>query len=517
MNPNIRKRRRQGSGCLQRKETLSRLSSRIGLRSTGLLVFAGRLISAFTGLLFTVMAAHWLLPSAYGTWEVVVTLVTFSAWPVGIVSYWATRDVARGKMVGRTALPLGALLSSVGLLLYFVFTFVTYSRVGDVLLPFLLAALLVPLGYWSAVANAIVQGFRPGVYSYSLLISELAKLAVAYEALYVERLGIEGVILALMASYLTQSLLSTYFVRLTTAEKFNFAQLKRWSRLAWLPLFSYLPTALAVADTFVAAVGFGTTVVGYYQVAFTVASVVGYSLWLAFSLYPLLLQGGGGHLPSISMEFSMLFAIPMAAGCAVLAGPIMSIYGSNYLPGTLGLAILGLMFVFTTASGIVDQALLGTEKVDEEERPKFRSLLRSNLLFVPAANVLYAVVYLASLYAVLSYAETSGFSASATVASWACVQFAATVLFMLVKARRARRYARLLPGRSVLYYILASGVMAAVLYPISLGAAAQGMSSLSAGVRLLGVGALGVVIYFGVVYAVDAKFREMARSLLRRI
>jgi hypothetical protein len=258
-------------------------------------------------------------------------------------------------------------------------------------------------------------------------------------------------------------------------------------------------------------------VVGYYQVAFTVASVVGYSLWLAFSLYPLLLQGGSDRLPSVSLEFSMLFAIPMAAGCATLAGPIMAIYGSKYLPGTLGLAILALMFVFTTASGIVDQALLGTDKVDEEERPKFQSLLRSNLLFVPAANILYAVVYLVSLYAVLSYAAASAFSASDTVASWACVQFAATVLFMLVKARRARRYARLMPGRSVVYYILAAAVMVAVVYPISLGLGGQGMGSLPAGIRLLGVGAVGVAVYFGAVYCMDARFRDMTRSVLRRI
>ena len=493
------------------------MSPRFGLRSTGLLVFAGRVISAFTGLLFTVMAAHWLDPATYGTWEVIITLVTFSAWPVGIVSYWATRDVARGKLVGRTALPFGALLSGVGLVLYFGFTAVTYPRVGDVLVPFLLAALLVPLSYWSAVANSIVQGFRPGVYSYSLLISELAKLAVAYETLYVAKLGIEGVILALMASYLVQSVASTWFVRVTAAEALNFSQVRRWSRLAWLPLLSYLPTALAVADTFVVAVGFGTSVVGYYQVAFTVASVVGYSLWLAFSLYPLLLQGGSDRLPSVSLEFSMLFAIPMAAGCATLAGPIMAIYGSKYLPGTLGLAILALMFVFTTASGIVDQALLGTDKVDEEERPKFQSLLRSNLLFVPAANILYAVVYLVSLYAVLSYAAASAFSASDTVASWACVQFAATVLFMLVKARRARRYARLMPGRSVVYYILAAAVMVAVVYPISLGLGGQGMGSLPAGIRLLGVGAVGVAVYFGAVYCMDARFRDMTRSVLRRI
>ncbi len=156
------------------------MAATYGLRSSGLLVFAGRIISAFTGLLFTVMVARWLNPSNFGTWEVITTMVTFSAYPVGIAAYWATRDVARGRMVGRTALYYGAILSGLGLLIYFGFTYVTYSRVASSLVPFLLGVLLVPLSYWSAVANSIVQGFTPGVYGYSLVISEIAKLGVAY-------------------------------------------------------------------------------------------------------------------------------------------------------------------------------------------------------------------------------------------------------------------------------------------------------------------------------------------------
>lgn len=493
------------------------MSNSYGLRSTGLLVFAGRLISAFTGLLFTVMAARWLGPTSFGTWEVIVTLVTFSAYPVGVVAYWATRDVARGKMVGRTALAAGALLSSLGLVLYFGFTFVTYSRIAAAVLPFLLGALLVPLSYWSAVANSIVQGFRPGVYGYSLVISELAKLGVAYESLYVYRLGIDGVILALMAAYLVQSLVSTYLVRLTAAERFDFAQARRWSRLAWLPAVSYLPTVLAVADTYVAAVGFGTTIVGYYQAAFIVASVIGYSSGLSFSLYPLLLRGGNERLPALSIEFSLLFAIPMAAGCTVLAGPILSLFGTAYLPGVMGLGILGAMFVFNTISWIVDQTLLGTEKADVDERPSFWGLVRSNLLFVPIANILYGAVYVSSLYLALSYAFANGFTASSSVALWAATQLAATVLFMVVKARRAGRYAKLMPGISVAYYLLASAVMAAVVYFVSGAVIIQGVGTLLYGARLLAVAAIGAVAYFAVVYGLDRKFRDTTRSVLRRI
>jgi O-antigen/teichoic acid export membrane protein len=493
------------------------LSTSYGLRSTGLLVFTGRVVSAFTGLLFTLMVARWLAPASFGTWEVIVTLVTFASYPVGVVAYWATRDIARGRMVGRTALAMGALLSGVGLLLYFGFTFVTYSRIASSILPFLLGALLVPLSYWSAVSNAIVQGFRPGVYGYSLVLSEFAKLGVAYEGLYVYNLGIEGVILALMAAYLTQSTVSTYLVRLTASEKLNLADSKRWSRLSWLPAVSYLPTVIAVADTYVAAIGFGTTIVGYYQVAYIIASVVGYSSGLAFSLYPLLLKGGNERLPSLSIEFSMLFAIPMAVGSVVLSGPILDLFGARWLPSTLGLGILAVMFVFYTISWIVDQTLLGTENVDLGERPSVRNLASSNLLFVPVANVVYGVLYVGSLYFALYYSFSVGLGASDSVAVWATVELVATVVILLWKARRAGRTAKLWPTISVAYYVLASGAMAVAVYFLSGVVVVQGVGTIAYGLRLGAVGLLGTVVYFALLFGMDSKFRVMAYSLLRRI
>jgi O-antigen/teichoic acid export membrane protein len=488
-----------------------------GLRSSGLLVFAGRIISAFTGLLFTVMVARWLSPSNFGTWEVITTLVTFSAYPVGTVAYWATRDIARGRMIGRTALLGGGLLSGLGLLLYFGFTYATYSRIASPLVPFLLGALLVPLSYWSALANSIVQGFKPGVYGYSLVISEIAKLLVAYYALYIDKLGIDGVILALMAAYFVQSVVSTHFIRITTAERFEFAQMKRWSRLAWLPAFSYLPVDLAIADSYIVALGFGTAIVGYYQVAFIIASVVGYSSGLAFSLYPLLLRGGDERLPAQSIEYSLLFAVPMAAGSVAIAGPILYLFGAKYLPGSMGLATLAIMFVFNTLSWIVDQTLLGTEKADLGDRPSFRALARSNLMFVPAINILYGVVYITSLYFSLYYATSSGYSTSSAVAIWAVVELVATVAFMLVKARRARRYAKLLPGVSVVYYLVSATAMAGLVYLLSGPLLIQGVGTLAYGMRLIGLSLLGGAVYFGLVYLLDSRFRDLAHAFLRRI
>ncbi|MDG6985263.1 MAG: hypothetical protein JRM73_00765 [Nitrososphaerota archaeon] len=493
------------------------MTSSFGLRSTGLVVFSGRLFSAFTGLLFSLMAARWLNPAGFGVWEVIITILTFASYPIGTVAYWATRDIARGRMVGRTALLTGALLSGAGLAIYLGFSVFTYSRVAAAFTPFLLGALLVPLSYWSSTANAIVNGYRPSVYGYSLVVSEVSKIAVAYSALYVFHLGIEGVIVGLLAAYLVQSVVSTAMVKDTASEKFDLGEVKRWSRLAWLPAVSYLPTSLAVADTFMVALLHGTTVVGTYQVAFTVATIVTYASSLVFAMYPLLLRGSDARLPGISLEFSMLFTIPMAAGCVALASPILYLFGPKYLPGALGLSVLAVMFVFYNVSSLLDQTLLGTERADWGETPSFRRLVASNLLFVPTVNISYGVAYLAALFITLTYAMAAGFSVSADVTTWAAVQLASTFVFMLIKVRRASRVAKLAPGVSVAYYLVAAALMALVVHYAAPVLAVESGSTLTYGLRLLSVMAVGGVVYFGAVYAMDSKFRVLARALFSKI
>ncbi|MGP8125735.1 MAG: hypothetical protein ACLQEQ_07750 [Nitrososphaerales archaeon] len=491
------------------------MTHRIGVRSTGLVVFGGRALSAFTGLLFILMATRWLAPGQLGLWEVVIDLVTFSSYPIGIVAYWATRDIARGRLVGRTAFVSGAAMSGLGLLLYFFLSFVTSSSLGAEFLPFLLGSLLVPLGYWSQVTTSIVVGYRPIATGYSLAISELIKISVAYEALYVYRLGIEGVILALLVSYFVNSLVGTYMVRGANKEQLQPAVAKRWIRLSWLPAVSYLPPIFLAADTYIASLGFGTAVAGVYQPAFTVASVVGYSSALAYSLYPLLLRGGNERLPAITIDFSLLFGIPMAVGGVVLASPILHLFGPRYMPGSIGLSILSVMFLFQAISLAVDQTLLGMERVDAGGEKGFRSLVRSNLIYVPMVNLCAAFVYLAGMFAVLSFVFSNGLGDSIAVALWALVELCVTVTFLVIKGRRASRSAALFRGARVAYYLASAGVMGLAVYLFSLVALNRSGGTLVYGLNLAAVIALGGAVYFGLLYAMDPKFRTMARSLLR--
>ncbi|MGD0476640.1 MAG: hypothetical protein ABSB29_00550 [Nitrososphaerales archaeon] len=494
------------------------MTGRIGLRSTGLIVFGANTFSAFTGLLFLIMATRWLDPTQLGLWAVIVDLVAFSSYPVGIVAYWATRDIARGRLVGRTAFASGAVMSGFGLLMYFFLSVVTRSSLATSFLPFVLGSLLVPLGYCNTVTTSIVVGYRPVVSGYQLVVSEPVKIAVAYEALYVYRLGIEGVILALLVSYLITFTLGAYMVRGATREQLQLSVAKRWIRLSWLPVLDNLPPLLLNrSDTYIASLAFGTAIAGVYQPAFTVASVVGYSYFLAYSLYPLLLRGGNENLPAITIEFLLLFSIPMAVGGVVLAQPILQVFGPEYMAGSLGLSILSVMFLFQAVSWTVDQTLLGTEKVDVGSEKGFKSLVRSNLLYVPLVSMCAALVYLVGMFAVLSFAFSNGLGDSVAVALWAAVQLCTTILFLIIKSRRARRSAKLLRRETrVPYYLGAAIVMGLAVDLLSKVVLVSGAGALVYGLGLCAVVTLGAAVYFGLLYAVEPKFRAMARSLLIR-
>ncbi|HUI86101.1 MAG TPA: hypothetical protein VLY21_02970, partial [Nitrososphaerales archaeon] len=156
------------------------MSSTIRPRRTGALVFGARVLSVFTGALFLVMITRSLSTSQFGLWEVIADIAVFSSYPAGLLTYWATREVARGRMVGKTTLTLNLLASVLGIGIFIAFALASYSTIGASFGPFILAIILVPLTYWNQATTALVSGYDPGIGAYSLVSSEVAKLLAAY-------------------------------------------------------------------------------------------------------------------------------------------------------------------------------------------------------------------------------------------------------------------------------------------------------------------------------------------------
>ena len=69
---------------------------------TGLISLIGGIISIFTGVIFTLIITRSVTPEEYGTWGLIIGLITYVMLIGPIVSYWSTRDTARNIQSRKT-------------------------------------------------------------------------------------------------------------------------------------------------------------------------------------------------------------------------------------------------------------------------------------------------------------------------------------------------------------------------------------------------------------------------------
>jgi O-antigen/teichoic acid export membrane protein len=499
-----------------RSEERPNVAGQISLRRTGLVVFAARIASIFTGLVFLVIMTRSLSAQQFGLYEVIVDLVTFAAYPAGLVAFWATRDIARGKMFGKTAVVLNLALSALGVAIYIGLSFFSATMIPSANLATLFfAVLLVPVAYLNQAANSVVAGHRPVVLGYAVIFSEVAKLAVAYPLLIVFKVGIDGVIFSVMVANLAQAVASVAMAGDAVSSPINFEQGRKWLANSWLPILTTLPLFLGIADTYVASLAASDTVlVGYYQAAFSVASLAGYSLYLASAMYPLLLKGSDHKVTAMTLDLALSFGIPMAVGAAVLATPILHLLNPVYLDASTALGILAMAALGNTVSSVFDQVLLGKDRVDVDETAKFADYLRSSILFVAKVNIALAAFYVAAVYLSIVGGLASGLSKAETLDLWALAQLGVFIVGISIKARRIRKVEQIIVPRSIGYYVGSAGTMAVLLYLLK-GFISYARGTFFLTLELVVVSGIGVGVYAAIVLTLDKDLRAFVRKALR--
>ena len=497
------------------------MSGVASLRKNGLVIFGSRLASIVTGWFFLLMVTGWLNPARFGLWEIITDYVTFASYPAGLLSFWATREVARGKLVGKALFVCNLGLSGFGIGIYGLFT-LAYGGFGSDIGPFLLALLLVPLAYWNQAAASVAIGSRPSMMGYSLLVSEAAKLVVAYPALYIYHLEISGVVLAIIVSYFVQSLVIMVGVSGALSGPIDFGAVRRWLNDIWVPVLYLIPSQLGIADTFVASAATGSTdLAGYYQAAFSLALMVSYAGLLASALYPLLVKGGRSDAPSVTLDLVLMFAIPMAVGNIALAPTFLALLRAEYVAAatnvTFALGVLSLWGLLVALSLFTDNTLLGLETADVAEKRSFGGYMRSSFGFVSGVNSALLVVFLVGVFFVVTIGRAAGIDPGMIVAYWAILQFAILLPGVALKLRRVRSKTSLRFPRALPAYILSSAVMAAVLLMLAGSAPPPGSDRIPLGEAVLGLVGVGAGVYFAVLFALDGGFRRLVSSVFRSL
>ncbi len=364
----------------------------IRLRYTGLLMFASSVLSLFTGLVFSSFVARGLSKFDYGAWAFISTTVAYFQFSQKLITSWAFRDMARGRSVGRTCVISELLLSIPSFLAYLIAAPYFSQTVGSPASHFYLSSLLIPIYFMIQGLETVIRATSPHKLAYRNVILDSMKMCLI---LWLIRFGLIGFIVTVMAAHVGYICYCLCVTRGSMRGGFDPRSLRRWLSFSWVSLYSQVGSTMSSGlGTLLLGILTTPSALGSWSVALAVARLLRMPSALSSALYPKLLSDEGRRDAYIrdSVMLTLMFLVPMAVGCYLLAPNLIEVYGSKYLDGLPALYVLipnYFIYVIGTISGY---AILAADKTDMEKHLSASKWLRSDVFLLRSLNYLDAAV-----------------------------------------------------------------------------------------------------------------------------
>lgn len=440
--------------------------SNIRVTYTGLIAFVIGLISIFTGFIFIIIVTRQLTPDEFGTWSVIGVLIGYVFVLRPIVSYWNTREIARGVDSGKTGFLSSNIFSIIAIVIYLVIVYFysSQSEVNENILVF--ASILIPAEFLRLALAAIAAGYKPQKNEYGFLVFEVSKIPAALVLVYFLEMGLEGVIIATVIA----SVANIIFLLISIPEKikgeFKSKFLKKWMKLFWIPTYPALRSIILDSDIVVFTLLTGSLMgIAYWSAAKALSRIVRHSHKINVALYPKLLAGGSkAHLEENLIKF-LYFAFPLSALSIAFAEPGMFMLNPLYqVAFPVVIFMVPIIFV-RQLGGIFENALIGIENVDVNEKSSFKDYLKSKLFYLPTLAIIQRVGYLLSLFVILMFLIPLGYAEINLVIYWSIIGLVSEIpytsyLYILVR----KEFSPKIDMKSLFKYLGSSIVIFGLVY-----------------------------------------------------
>ncbi len=484
---------------------------------SGLLGFAVAMGGILAGLAFIIIVTRQLTPEEFGVWAVIGSMVAYSSTAEPITSYWATRQVARGKPVGKTSMASTSLFAGGSIPIYVV-SVLLFANVETAFLDsMILGAILIPVTFVRGTLSALNLGHKPHAVSIGMAVFQSVKIPAGLGLVFFLGLGLDGAILAVFAAYLVDIAIQMRYARPKLAVLLDFSYLRGWIRQSWIPLYGRMPQVLSNLDVIIYVIMVGSVVgVAYYAAAAAVAGIVGRAGHISQALYPKLLAEGSRNHISENFTWVMYFAIPLLVVAVLFSRHAMFLLNPEYAGAWIAAVLLALNSLVHVLIGFFRKVLTGTDTVDADEMPRASALLHSRLFLVGTISNVHRVLYLAAL--AVSLHVFSGMSDLDLVAVWSSIFLAVSVPFVVCYGLLVRRHAPFrVPFTAILRH-LAGGAGIVAIFMLTNEHIVRFETSIYSYVPgLLLELALCCVAYLGITYAIDYKTRKLFRLVLSEI
>jgi len=488
--------------------------SNIRVTYSGLISFVISISSVFTGLIFTVIVTRRLTPEEFGSWALIGGLITYVMIIEPIVSYWSTREIARGEESGKTAIIIGGIFSSFALLAYILIAYMVGLQTNAEVFPLLFATILVPVMFLVKILNAVNLAWKPHAISYGFLGFEITKIPIALLLIYFLDLGLIGAIMTSFIAYIVNIIILIKYGYEKLKGKFNISFFRKWLKLSWLPLYPGIANIVLYLDVTIYSVITGSVVgLAYYGVSNAISNVIGQAGNISKALYPKLLEEG--KTKHIQNNFSLLlyFVFPITAISLTFAKPGLFVLNPLYMIALPVVIIFTGKVFLDTIAGPLASILMGLEKVDLGKKSTFKDYIKSKLFIVPTLRLIQFVSYIVILAIVLwSFQSNSELELIIYLAIISiCAQFFYTsYLFIII--RKSIKFQ--IEWVRVFKYFLTSVCVFGLVYLVMEEFLMYEESIIVFLPNLLPYVILGVCGYLGLTYLIDLNTRKLFQAII---
>ena len=455
----------------------------------------------------------------FGSWSVIGSLVGYPLVLGAVVSYWTTREVARGIESGKTALVTTTFFSIIAMGAYLVIIFFFEQAAEIEYFILLFAIIMIPSELFKQLLLSIGLSYKPQKSEYGIFIFEISKIVFALGFVYFLQMGLSGVILTISVAHFASSVFLVYALREKIKGKFKVEYVKKWLKFSWVPIYPNLSNLINNADVIIFTILTGSVGgVAYWAASRAVSRIVHNAMRINKAVYPKLLSGGKREYLQDNLVRVLYFALPLSALSITFSKPALFALNPQYV---IAFPIIGILVISSfsrTLSDIFGQSLSGIEKVDVNEKSSFKDYLKSKLILVPTLRGIQRLFYIIILALVLFLVSPWGVTEIELVTFWAIIALFSHIPFTIYLYLLVRKEFTLkINPKPILKYLGSSVLVFGIFYLLVEEFLVYDESIFAFLPQLLMFIIPSILGYLGITFIVDKNTRKLFNSILAEL
>ena len=493
--------------------------SEIRVTYSGLIAFVVGLSGIITGFIFTIIVTRELTPEELGLWTLIGSLVGYVVIVEPIISFWTTRQIARGEQIAKTSLISSSLLSVLAILVYGGIAIYISSSLDVDFFPLILAAFLVPLMFLTNTLNSIALSYKPQAISYGMIAFEISKLPLGFLLVYSLQFGLIGAIIATIIASLIKIIFLISFTKNIIVGLIKINVIKYWFRLSWLPVYMNAQGLVFSLDVLIFSL-FTNSLTGlaFWGVGSAIANIVAHSGKISQALYPKILATKNKDVIEENIKRLLFFAIPLLAAGIVFAKPVLHVLNPVYVEGVFIVYLLSIRAFMSIIKNVAFGILTSYENVDIDKDVSLKNVVKSKLFFLPTLDYVLTCSYIGVLIIFLIFTQTSDIEEVDLITYWALILVIITTPFMIYGILLINKIHQIsLPYKTILKFTSITLLSSVITYLFIEKYLIYYESIFDFLPHLIPFILLAGTIYIGLVYIFDKSTREFLKLIYSEI